>query len=203
MAQQRRDNLKIIGAISATCTFPFSSDELYGQQEHAHPTAMAAQAALPAKPSFFNEQEFETVKKLADLIIPPTGTPGAVEAGVPSYIDYVVNSSNQWKKVFRDGLAWLDQQSQQKHSKVFRDLAEAEMIALIRPLSDTADQLLKPALSVPARRAATRPAVPREVLFFKAFKGMTAEGYFTSKTGLVDTLGYKGNTVLVQFPSCE
>ncbi len=203
MGQQRRDNLKIIGAISATCAFPFSSDELYGQQEHAHGAAMAAQAALPAKPSFFSEAEFAVVKKLADLIIPPTDTPGAVEAGVPAYIDYVVNGGNQWKTLFREGLAWLDAQARQKHGKAFGELGEAEMTAIVRPLSEAADRLLRPALNVPARGAAARAAVPREVQFFKAFKGMTADGYFTSKAGLVNTLGYKGNTVLVEFPSCE
>ncbi len=30
-----RDALKIIGAIGATCIFPFQADELYGQHEHA------------------------------------------------------------------------------------------------------------------------------------------------------------------------
>src|SRR4051812_16149955 len=99
----RRETLKIIGAISATCAFPFSSDELYGQQapEHAHAAAQPATPVLPAKPVFFTESEFETIQRLADLIIPPSDTPGAVEAGVPAYIDYVVNSSAQWKRVFR------------------------------------------------------------------------------------------------------
>jgi hypothetical protein len=32
---------------------------------------------------------------------------------------------------------------------------------------------------------------------------MTADGFWTSKQGLVDTLGYKGNTVLAEFPTCE
>ena len=29
---------------------------------------------------------------------------------------------------------------------------------------------------------------------------MTADGYYTSKIGLRDELGYKGNTVLERFP---
>ena len=99
--------------------------------------------------------------------------------------------------------AWLDDQARARNGKTFRELNEAEQIAILRPLSDTADKLMKPAINVPARRAAQRPTVPREVQFFKAFKGMTADGYFTSKPGLVDTLGYKGNTVLAEFPSCE
>jgi len=30
---ERRETLKIIGAISATCTFPYTGNELYGQLE--------------------------------------------------------------------------------------------------------------------------------------------------------------------------
>ena len=33
-------------------------------------------------------------------------------------------------------------------------------------------------------------------------KSMTADGYYTSQIGLVQELGYKGNTVLPSFPAC-
>ncbi|MCC6392439.1 MAG: gluconate 2-dehydrogenase subunit 3 family protein [Bryobacterales bacterium] len=199
----RRDALKIIGAIGTTCAFPFSADELYGQ--HAHDPDHPA-GALPSKPSYFTESEFETVKSLADLIIPRTDTPGAVDAAAPFYIDYVVNSNEEWKRQFRDGLAWLDRQSSSKYGKRFHDLEEAQQTALVTPLAAAADKI-KPPLDVPrsqkARATRRRKEVPLEAQFFKAFKSMTADGYFTSKAGLVDTLGYKGNTVLAEFPSCE
>jgi hypothetical protein len=40
------------------------------------------------------------------------------------------------------------------------------------------------------------------VRFLKAVKSMTADGYFTSKVGLIESLGYRGNTVLDEFPEC-
>ena len=33
---ERRDALKIIGSIGATCAFPFAADELYAQHEGTH-----------------------------------------------------------------------------------------------------------------------------------------------------------------------
>ena len=39
--------------------------------------------------------------------------------------------------------------------------------------------------------------------FWISVKNLTADGYYTSKIGLRDELGYKGNTVLSEFPSCE
>lgn len=196
---QRRGALKIIGAIGTTCAFPYSADELYGQHEHG---SDPAQAAHP-KPAFFNTAEFAAVSALAETIIPETDTPGAIAAGVPAYIDYVVNSNNQWKKLFREGLAHLEKQAQARFNRPFADLTSPQREELVAPLCKAADAV-RPALNVgrnPTRARDTQLPLPAR--FFKAFKSMTADGYFTSKAGLVQTLGYKGNTVLPAFPSCE
>jgi hypothetical protein len=199
MGEDRREALKIIGAISATCTFPFPADELYAQ--HAdHPGAGQA-AALPSKASFFGERDFKTVTRLADLIIPATKTPGAVAAGVPFYIDMVVGRNEEAKKLYRDGLAWLDASSRKKHGKPFVDLSERQQIAMLTPLSAEADQLHEPP-DGPRRLAGKRARPKLPVAFFRAVKSMTADGFFTSREGLVETLGYKGNSVLSEFPSC-
>jgi len=187
MSEDRREALKIIGAIGATCAFPFSADELYGQ--HAHP---AAQAPLPARPRFFSQPEMETVTRMADLIVPATETPGAVAAGVPAYIDLVVSGNRAAQRLYREGLQWLDGESSRRHRKRFVELSEEEQVALLEPLCRESDQLA-PAGEVEAGLA---------VKFFRAVKSMTADGYFTSRIGLVDELGYRGNTVLAEFPSC-
>lgn len=190
----RRETLKIIGAISSTCAFPYSADELYGQHVHSSPDAPAA---LPAKPRFFTEDEMKLVTRLADLIIPATDTPGAVAAGAPMYIDYVVSSSKRWQRIYRQGLAWLDK----KGGKPFLELTEAQQMAILTPLCEAADKA-KPGPWQQGREREQPKGAP-EVLFFKALKSMTADGFFTSKQGLVDALGYKGNTVLGEFPTCS
>ena len=86
--QTRREALKIIGAVGVTCAFPFSANELYGQHVHNHE---ALQEAQPPTPKFFNPAQLLIISRLTDLIIPPTDTPGAAAAGVPAYIDLVVN----------------------------------------------------------------------------------------------------------------
>ncbi|MEZ5403339.1 MAG: gluconate 2-dehydrogenase subunit 3 family protein [Bryobacteraceae bacterium] len=181
---ERREALKILGSVGATCAYPFAADELYGQTEqHVH--AAGAAAALP-KPSHFSAADFATVTRLADLIIPKTGTPGAVDAGVPAYIDFVVKQNKQAQSLFRRGLAWLDAAAQKHGAKRFVDLDEPAQIAILQPLSDAA--------------ASAKP--PMEVAFFRSVKGLTADGYYTSETGLMRELGYKGNTVLGGFPVC-
>ncbi|MEZ5351442.1 MAG: gluconate 2-dehydrogenase subunit 3 family protein [Bryobacteraceae bacterium] len=197
MADNRRDALKIIGTIGATCAYPFSADELYAQHT-GHAESAAGKAALPA-PSYFSKADLETVTCLAGLIIPKTDTPGAVEAGVPAYIDFVVAKNKQAQGLFKRGLAWLDTAAKRKGKTRFAELDEAAQMAILQPLSDAADTV---ALPPPGYRRAAPPKMKPEAAFFRAIKGLTADGYYTSEIGLMRELGYNGNTALAGFPTC-
>jgi gluconate 2-dehydrogenase gamma chain len=184
--ETRRDTLKIIGAIGTTCAFPFAANDLYGQHQHAA-LAQVQPRRGAFTPKFFSAGEYETVCRLADLIIPPTDTPGALAAGAPEYIDYVVSNNAEHQKPIREGLEWLDSQSTERHAKRFAELTEGQQIDLLTPLSDAVDK----------GQDDTAGAS-----FFDMFKSMTADGYYTSQIGLVQELGYKGNTALPSFPGC-
>jgi len=184
--ESRRSALKIIGAIGATCAFPFGADELYGQQAgHLHHAAPAQAATGPYQPKFFSASEMHTLSKLADSIIPPTGTPGAAAAGAPQYIDLVASTSEERGKDCREGLIWLDAHSGKLYGKPFSELTEDQQIEILSPLSDASD-----------RSDWEQPGVK----FFHEMKNLTADGYYTSRIGLVQELGYQGNTVLDHFP---
>jgi gluconate 2-dehydrogenase gamma chain len=198
MPAGRRDALKIIGTIGATCAYPFSADELYAQHT-GHAGAAEGKATLPP-PSFFAARDLETVTRIADLIIPKTGTAGAVEAGVPAYIDFVVGNNKQAQALFKRGLAWLDSAAKRTGKARFVELDETGQVAILQPLSDAADAVATPP---PGYRRGARPLKQKpEVAFFRAIKGLTADGYYTSEHGLIAELGYNGNTVLAEFPTC-
>jgi hypothetical protein len=183
----RRDYLKIIGAVGATCAFPFSADELFGQ-EHAHGESHYNVPVVgPFEPKFFTAAEGLLVARLADLMIPPTDTPGAVAAGVPQYIDSVVLQNPAQQTALRDGLAWLDAEAMRAHQKKFFELDEETQIEMLTPLSAAAD---KGQIELPGAK------------FFRAMKNLAADGYYTSYTGLVQELGYQGNQALSHFEGC-
>jgi hypothetical protein len=188
MMDSRRSYLKIIGAVGATCAFPFQADELYGQEAHQHGGTGPAPKVPPFEPKFFTAAEGLVVARLADVIIPRTDTPGAVDAGVPQYIDMVVSRSAQLQKQMRDGLAWVDNHAQQTHGKKFLELSPEEQTAMAQALSDVGDT--------------PKTNVAPEVDFFRSFKSLTADGYYTSYAGLVQELGYKGNQALATFAGC-
>ncbi|MBM3767869.1 MAG: gluconate 2-dehydrogenase subunit 3 family protein [Acidobacteria bacterium] len=179
---ERRESLKIIGSIGATCAFPFAADELYAQQEHTHTEGVAAK--LP-EPKYFKKDDFEMIAALAEMIIPRTpgapGAPGALDAGVPAYIDFVVSRSKPQQKLFSDGVAWL------RKNKFAKAPAEARL-ALIKPLCDAVDN---GKVDTPSRK------------FFRAMKSLTSDGFWTSKAGMADTLGYRGASILGEYPECR
>ena len=51
--------------------------------------------------------------------------------------------------------------------------------------------------------AATDPDRDLPVRLFRLIKNLTADGYYTSRIGLLEELGYSGNTALAKFPDCS
>ena len=177
MAEERRDALKIIGAVGATCAFPFSADELYGQQDHSHTTGTAAPRSPP---KYFKAAELKLLATISDLIIPATGTPSASAAGAPLYIDQVVSGNKDLQRNFTEGFAWLKQAG-------FEGLPASGQLALLLPLCKAVDS---GSIKTPEQR------------WFRSMKSLTADGYYTSRPGMVDELGYKGGSVLAEYPEC-
>lgn len=184
-SSDRRSLLKIIGAVGATCAYPFASDELFGQTlpvPHQHSSPPAEQLAR-----FFNQDDFATISRIADLIIPETDTPGAIGAGVPSYIDLVISRNTDQQLVVADGLRWLDGEAKRLANKKFIELDEAQQIGILEPLCEAFD---------------AKDTRARNVQFFALMKSLTADGYYTSKIGLLNELGYTGDQARAGFPDC-
>ncbi len=225
MSETRRQALKILGTVTATCAFPFASDELYGQHvvlEHAQ-----TPVAGLYKPSFFTAEEYARLSRLTDVLIPETDTPGAVRAGVPEYIDRVVSLNQGHQALARAGLAWLTSEAQRRFSRAYAALDDPQHLELLQPLSDAVDKEAQAQQqaryrTLPSGRVyyfavtdAAQPARPAvavgtdpsdarmPIRFFRLIKNLTADGYYTSRVGLLEELGYVGNTFRAAYPACS
>ncbi len=163
-----------------------SADALQGGAQTPDPNAATA-----FTPKFFSPEQYSTVEILTELIIPTDDQPGAREAQVARYIDFVVFSAAEHlphlQKEWRQGLATLEELSQQNQGRAFRDLSASQQQALLTEMS------------LPEHdHQASHPGFE----FYRLVKGMTVEGFYTSKIGLVDVLGYQGCTYLSEFPGC-
>ena len=194
-----------------------------------HPTLAQSPALAPYAPAFFTPAEYARLSRLTDVIIPATETPGASGAGVPAYIDRVVTLNAEHQPLIRAGLAWLEQHAKARFAREFLSLDEAEQVAILQPLSDESDRQRREARrgrfrteaqgksvyyvavsdrDLPARPGTTTPAALQAdpglpVRFFRLVKNLTADGYYTSRVGLLEELGYLGNTMLAKFPACS
>jgi gluconate 2-dehydrogenase gamma chain len=220
VTETRRTALKILGTIGATCAFPFSADELYGQ--HVHNVILQTAGSAPYTPAFFTPAEYATLARLTDVIIPPTDTPGAAAAGVPDYIDYVVSLNAPHQPLMREGLAWLEREARARFSQDFLSLTEPQHVTLLQPVSEAVDreqrelqnQRFRPdaagkrvySVTLTDKTPPPRPEADAARLparFFRLIKNLTADGYYTSRVGLLQELGYSGNTALAKFPGCS
>jgi len=138
--------------------------------------ALAAAAAKPAiAPELFTPDELRLTGVLAELIIPRTGTPGALDVGAHRTIDHLlaVCTLPPAQAAFRAGLARIDAAAQAQEHKRFTLLAPARQEALLRALD-----------------AGAAPFSAADARFFRQLKGYVAFAYYTSEAGASQELAY-------------
>ncbi len=127
------------------------------------------------KPQSLSASHYGLLTTLVDMIIPPSDTPGAAEAGVPRLIDEALAGADQRRASLTAGLDLLEKAG-------FRDLDEAARVKLLTGYSG---------------------ADGARGEFFQTLKDMTVDAYYSTEIGLVQELGYQGNTYLREFPGCQ
>lgn len=127
---------------------------------------------------FFTAEEMATIGVLADIIIPKDEISGsATDAGVPAFIDFIVNDMPDHQIPMRGGLRWLDIECLNRYNSAFKDCTPAQQIEIV-------DLIAYP------KKA--KPEMAQGVTFFNRMRNLTATGFFTSEMGVKD-VGYVGN----------
>ncbi len=105
----RRGALKYLGLLAASAAgreflavwLPSPAPHATGRNNlvtlHGMDHSAAEESAAPYVPQFFKPGEFKTVELLAEMIIPADDKPGAKEAKVANYIDFVVFSAREFE----------------------------------------------------------------------------------------------------------
>lgn len=141
---------------------------------------MAASFTLPTdqarrKNKSLNAQQLTLVRELGELIIPTTETPGAIAAGVHTFIDFQLadcfNAREQ--QTFFAGLAKLEAQAQAHHATHFLACDKAQQTALLTSMEAARDGFNQD-----------------DRHFFKQLKALVVFGYYTSEIGATQELAY-------------
>jgi hypothetical protein len=163
---QRREVLRILGTAAAAAQFP-------GFSKWGFACGHIGNAALQIKPAvyrpqFFTTAEYATVERLTEIIIPNDGTPGAKDAGVAEFIDFMVANDPNAQYGFRTGLTWLDAHAEQTAGKRFVDLTPEEQTSLLEPFGF---------------KDKARPGEDYGRRFFREMREYTVTGFYTSEIG--------------------
>lgn len=144
--------------------------------------AATAPGAATTKPVYLSAKQFETAGAVADRILPRTDTSGALDVGVPAFIDLMYGKYllAEDQKVVAAGLAEVEAASVAAHKKIFIQLTATQQDAVLTTLAE-------------ASKTKTRT-------FFHQFKELTVLGYFSSETVGKEVLHY--DPVPGRFEAC-
>ena len=116
--------------------------------------------------------------------LPPDHRSLAVAHYGPEAVHHLESADLQ--TVSREGLCWLEDESQRQYRGPFSTLGKTEQVALLQLVSDDrADRVENPG---------TR--------WFSLVKSEVIRGFYTSRTGLKE-LDYKGSSFYAEFPDCD
>ncbi len=163
---QRREVLRILGTAAAAAHFPGFSKWGFACGHIGNATLQIKPATY--HPQFFTTAEYAVVERLADIIIPSDATPGAKEAGVAEFIDFMVAHDPEVQYSFRTGLTWLNVNAEQTNGKRFADLTPEQQTALLEPLGF---------------KDKARPGEEDGRRFFHMMRQYTVTGFYTSELG--------------------
>lgn len=188
MAKQspdRREILELIALAAAASRFPGFARWVCAPQHAAEPDVAAARPQSYG-PQFFTPAEFANIDQLSEIIIPKDESPGARDAGVAEFIDFMAAHDPELQWPFRYGLDWLNARATELHGGAFSALGAEQQTALLRPLAypDTGS-----------------PTDADGRAFFTLVRKYTVMGYYTSRIGL-EELNYPGLKFYSESPAC-
>jgi hypothetical protein len=173
----------IASAVAVAGAPEFLTAWLRGAEAHAH----GGESIAPPEPDrwkdyepkFFSREQMQLLDAFTSILIPTDETPGAREAHVVPFIDFVVNAAAEFEPELQ----------QEWHGAVrhlgeheFGNLPSARQVEFVEKMSHAG-----------ADGHAT----------YELIKDMTVHAFYTSRVGLIEVLEYKGNAYLTEFPGCS
>jgi gluconate 2-dehydrogenase gamma chain len=164
----RRRVLEMMAKAAVASQFPGFSRWMFAQ------SSVAPQATSYQR-QFYSPGEYQTISVLTELIIPKDESPGAQEAGVSEFIDFMAAHGEEELKPMREGLRQLDNTARKAHGAGFLELRPEQQAAVLRGMQQTS--------------------------FFRLIRSYTVMGYYTSRIGL-EELDYPGLKLYSHSPEC-
>lgn len=141
-------------------------------------------------PKYFSAEQAALITNMAETILPRTKTPGAIDVGVPAFIERMVKDTYEPEdqEKFAAGLADVEARAQKAHGKPFAACKVSQQAKILEALDQEAS------IAGLAHKEAVRndPKLGEEPYFqfFLNFKSLALLGYFTSSFVGTKVLSY-------------
>ena len=199
----RRDALRSI-ALAVTVVARGQMKLEAAQQVHAH-AREEKKSTGSYKRKLFTEHEFNTLGRLAELIVPADTVSGSArDAGAPEFIDLLASQNEDLGAIFTGGISWLDAEMRHRHSVPFLEAKAEQQTAMLDLLVDAEKTDRERALKGMTYEASEHYKdfqsygiyAPSDlgpgVVFFDWARKMTVDAFYTSEIGIKD-VDFRGN----------
>ncbi|MEZ5573190.1 MAG: gluconate 2-dehydrogenase subunit 3 family protein [Halioglobus sp.] len=135
---------------------------------------------------YFTPEQRKIVAAMSEVVIPRTDTPGAIDAGVPNYIELMVAHwlNAQERAIFEAGLKDIETRIPQEYGSSFDLLSEQQQLAIMEALEeDASDSSWYDLENIMREFVSDAP-------FICQLKELTVWGFFTSEAGGSQVLRY-------------
>lgn len=135
---------------------------------------------------YFTPAQRKIIAAMTEVVIPRTDTPGAIDAGVPRYIELLVADwmEEGERNIFDTGLADIETRIPREYGKPFHKLTAGDQLAIMEDLESAAsDSSWYDFANVQREFISDAP-------FICQLKELTIYGFFTSEVGSKQVLRY-------------
>lgn len=176
----RREALKLLASGAAVPLMPYRTWAVLRQAR--------ADVGTPTAPRTLTQQQYATVKMMAEMIIPRTDTPGATDVGAADFIDLLLTEwyDGSARDRFLAGLADVDVRSQSLFNKNMLDCSAAQQTEILRALGE---EMAARTNREQAREARIEPSLTEA--FYPMLRRMTLTAYYTSEVGATEELHFE------------
>jgi gluconate 2-dehydrogenase gamma chain len=131
------------------------------------------------KVDYFSAAQRKIIAAMTEVVIPRTDTPGAVDAGVPKYVELMVAHwlTDQERALFDAGLKDIETRIPQEHGSSFDQLDAAHQLKIMEALEDAASDSTWYDFGNQQRDYVS------DAPFICQLKELTVWGFFTSQEG--------------------
>ncbi|MBB6522545.1 gluconate 2-dehydrogenase subunit 3 family protein [Pseudoteredinibacter isoporae] len=145
-----------------------------------------SQAALEWSPEFFSPKEAEIISRCADIILPRTESPGALDVAVPQFIDLLYKDifSAEQAKRFQLGIEMFNLRFRKQHHGQFSQSEATQQSEFVHSLYDLPEAEEQRLLEL-IKKGEPEPQDKVDYALYSfliSMRELTIQAYFTSET---------------------